>query len=440
MSAFSLLSPRRICFIFLYCVLKRPSYSFKSLIPLLVLLHKRDRQNRFLAAYRSRHISSLTSLRPLFPAMSPTEKHRPPPLSVCNDKEKSDMILRIVSPIAPQFVSHDLRHTLRLSESIRNQQNNLIASGHYEKSLASSDSNSSASLMLNGSSGGLDSNTTPSHTATEGSSVEREAEPRSSLSWAGKSDTDHDLAKKPDVPIIEVDSEEVKDHQMQGASPNSGGTYYSDSSEFNRIANAMSRKKLKRDNPPGDLKLLPSRLNNVRQTPLIRSAPLRPSTTAAPYGMQRWVPVRYVYPPLPPMPHSAMQYVHTPSRRSMPGHQERRASRVRLPPRNSLVRRKPVLDVFQGDAVKFAPLPSQPPSAQLETFDEKHDDNEEATEEEIQEMETKRKMANPVLKGSICFNDTSAFNFKIFKGNELLAKEKFLKICETTWNEYVAGT
>ncbi|KAF5211784.1 hypothetical protein EJF18_20804 [Clavispora lusitaniae] len=55
-----------------------------------------------------------------------TAKRRPPSLELSN-QATADLLVRIVSPIVPSQVPDELRDTLRLSNSIREQQNTLIA-------------------------------------------------------------------------------------------------------------------------------------------------------------------------------------------------------------------------------------------------------------------------------------------------------------------------
>lgn len=80
----------------------------------------------------------------------------------------------------------------------------------------------------------------------------------------------------------------------------------------------------------------------------------------------------------------------------------------------------PVQDVFRGAVAQAAPLPLQPPLAQIERFGlaEKPDDS-------------------PV-HGSISFNDSQTFTFKMLRPNLLQEekKRKFLQICETVWDRW----
>lgn len=152
-----------------------------------------------------------------------------------------------------------------------------------------------------------------------------------------------------------------------------------------------------------------------------------------------------------------------------------------------------VTDVYQGDYTRAAPPQAQPLSSQHEYFDhrsEARNDEDRITEDEIAEMQTKyryrdqdgdgsdpesaalddedrpavRLTATSQIFGSINLMNESVFNFKIFKGkdakveresrgdadstktveektemNDWLAQEKakFMKICETSWDEFI---
>lgn len=147
-------------------------------------------------------------------------------------------------------------------------------------------------------------------------------------------------------------------------------------------------------------------------------------------------------------------------------------------------RSKTVTDVFVGDLEKAAPLQSQPLSAQKEYFwlnrnaaiangsspyKRTSREGDEVTESEISEMQHKYRtaaaegsLAKHEVFGSINLMNEKIFNFRIFgngdsasgdsetdtssgspedKEREWLSREKhkFLKICETSWDEYVVS-
>lgn len=338
-----------------------------------------------------------------------TKKHRPPLLVVSNDKAKSDLILRIVSPITPLMMTGEMRNTLRLSEMVRLQQNNLIASGHYEKKDSASVKSSASEERDND----ADEEDVEDDSAEIGNPDSiREAEAGEAEAGATKDAVPNEGAEEAAKEAVANPEAEKEQRDSLGESPVG--------EEFERMTGAMLRKKLKRDNAPGPLHFSPG----ARPTaPAINSAPMRSYYSGYP---QKRMPVRYVY---HPVPYSAM-LVQTPLRRSMP------MLAIPAPRKGPVRRRKPVLDVFHGDISRTAPMSSQPPSAHVERFDDLDEDHLVATEEEMKEMEQKREASSNLMHGTITFNDLAAFNFKIYKGKLPDAKEKFMKICETTWDEY----
>ena len=380
--------------------------------------------------------------------MTTSEKPRPALLEFSKDKTKNDMIMRIVSPITPHFVSLDMRDTLKISEVIRLQQNELIALGNYEKRTSPSNQTPSQTPMLGNWSDTADFKTASSSAVGENdvlSEQKRDAQETSVNSTNsndtsnGNYTTDNNLTDN-NKPAIEIDcdseNESVNDsgNDANGNSSDSSDSSPLEGGELERISSALQSKKLKRNNAPGPLRISPKAFN-ASMAPAINLAPMRP--LYGPHALRR-APVRYVYPSMGYLPPTAVHYMPTPVRRN--GLMPERVAKPRLPRGLASRRRKPVLDVFEGQVAKLAPMPSQPPSAQLEKFDVSHSDNEAATQEEMEEMEMKRKRANSALKGSILFNDESAFNFTLFQGNESSAKKKFLEVCETTWDKYMASS
>lgn len=323
-----------------------------------------------------------------------TNKRRPPQLMVSHDKANSDAILRIVSPIAPLMMTGEMRNTLRLSQMVRAQQNNLIAAGQYKEPASGASS------------------------AANDSSEDDASDAKDAMDGDAKAPEAHGIDDSADTTAPER-SDDADDRASGGSLAESPEL----SAEFVRLTNTLALKKLKRKHAPGPLLISPA--SQARVAPSISSAPMR---TVYGYYPQKRVPVRYVYPMYSAVPY-VQPVVLTPLRRNIPT-SARERGRVHA-------RRRPVLDVFPGDVTKAAPMPSQPPSAHVEYFDDRDDDNLVATEEEMREMERKRE-ASDALLGSITFNDESAFNFKIFRSKEGDAKRKFMKICETTWDEFMA--
>lgn len=176
------------------------------------------------------------------------------------------------------------------------------------------------------------------------------------------------------------------------------------------------------------------------------------------------------------------------------------ALNVTAPPANDGKNLSKVVDVYHGDLLKDAPMKSQPLSSQKEIFDKKRtfgdfddadaeeiDDRMPVSEDELKEMEEKYSKNNEIFNvknhnevfGSINLMNQKVYNFKIFgddhsaqpgastepksqpdkdhdnhdkdhdpsqdsaegENSNTLAKqrEKFLKICEKTWDEFVTN-
>lgn len=207
--------------------------------------------------------------------------------------------------------------------------------------------------------------------------------------------------------------------------------------------------------------------------PYTPAAPYTPtgvhySSIPNPYKRVRLVPQPTAYPVRSKLTPAAAP-ANTPSLDSSPA-----KAKLTLPPReetSSNASSSAVTDVYHGDYTKAAPMNSQPLSAQREFFDtskKRVPEDESISEEEIREMQ--EKYAQPAVApphhlnapatnfenlkagaemfGSINLMNESVFNFRIFtpeEGNQesikdrlAREKEKFLKICETSWNEFVA--
>lgn len=421
------------------------------------------------------------------------ENHRPPLLQP-TDSYNSLAIAQIVSPIVPLKMSEDMRQTLRISEAIRQQQSQLIALSNSEKResplpLRSSD------LATTGESDA--SHETPDMSPTLAvrkkslnliESVKTEiketdkSENTKETEKSEKSEKSHDTTGNSTVnTILNGPAEDV---EMADSEPSAASVHGSaqNSPTFDRLALLFGRKKLKRDRAPGPLQI-PNHARGV--APAINSAPIRTYYTgfpanaytiptgypgrgphpvrmaAGPHGNMAnmgnmgnmggvasvasvasvapvaplsgasMMPRRVMRPFVQPVAYPNVHVVQTPLRRNIPIVYERRVAKAR-----GKERRKPVLDVFSNDLTREAPMNSQPPSAQREYFELPEEDRSNATEEEMKEMESKRQDLATIL-GTIQFNEEAAFNFKIFPGRETDAKEKFMKVCETTWDQYV---
>ncbi|SGZ58270.1 CIC11C00000001604 [Sungouiella intermedia] len=422
------------------------------------------------------------------------EKHRPPRLQ-STASYRSLAIARIVSPIAPQMMSEEMRNTFRISQSIRQQQTNLIATTQDKGNSDATggidhDTDDRLEDADDASSNGSASRAPDSEPVTA-DAVSHDGEATSGTGSVGSANSAVSSTSQSTAPSAGSDTAATFNYSPQkGLSPSAStrstgvpdiSILDTESGEFDRITSALSKKKLKRDRAPGPLRI-PGHARGI--TPVINSAPIRtyysavsgyngyaipsgyPGRTHAghvgyvagstgpvgpnmgPVGavgtvayagtpvsmttpghyQPRRMPVRLFLQPVP----IPVQVVQTPMRRSIPAAYERKTVKAR-----GKERRKPVQDVFLGDVKREAPMTSQPPSAQQEYFEDHDDDRTDATEEEMREMESKRR-ANSIVGGSIVFNDESAFNFKIFGERDEDAKTKFMKVCETTWDQYMA--
>lgn len=309
--------------------------------------------------------------------------------------------------MAPGMMSEEMRNTVRLSQTIRQQQTNLIAAKHLSApSSAESSRDETENEKPKNENEKVRNENEDLKNENEKAKSENEKANTKNEKVKTKSEgvmahtTDKDLSDDPDV---DMHSEPEPSHD-----------------EFARLANLLAQKRLNRKKP-GPLKLSPG--NGYH--PAINSAPLR---SIRPRMMPRYVQPIYGGYQLPyQVPYTA--YPGTPLRRiaKLP------VQRVRQE------RKKPVLDVFHGDITRTAPMPSQPRSARVEHFEEiAPEDRTDATELEMREMERKSSEAQDLF-GSINMMDESVFKFKIF-GRKLEAerKEKFMKICETSWDEFMA--
>lgn len=116
-------------------------------------------------------------------------------------------------------------------------------------------------------------------------------------------------------------------------------------------------------------------------------------------------------------------------------------------------KKQPVLDVFIDDAIKVAPMISQPPSAQLCYVTETPESPNPHTygmcpksaphAQRASQIQPVLKPPPPppskpsdVLHGSLYFKDTDAFNFLIYKESAKDSKKNFMRICEMAWDAY----
>lgn len=320
-----------------------------------------------------------------------SQRRRPPQLDLADDKTKHDIILQIVLPIAPLAVSGEMLQTLRLSDSIRQKQSSLIAAAAAASALSAGSSATSA--------------TSVSMPSADDAAVLSGAESADESDLAARAPLENNKANvaEPTSPALERKSDR-KPSSIQECTLSSDHEEDADRDHF-RLG--RTSKRIRREKAPKPLRLaLP-----MSSLPMISSAPLRtfghPSLYPSRGLSRRFYPPQYV-------PMTAV--VATPVQRMV---------RVRdtrgIKPRKAF--KGPVRDVFIDEQVRPAPISSQPLSAQKEHFS--------LSEDERDDDELRLKS----LEGAITFNEEAHYRFRIFDDNA--AKEKFMKICETTWDKYV---
>lgn len=368
--------------------------------------------------------------------MSLVDKHRPSTLELSGDRNK-DYALRIVSPGLPAL-NEEMKSTIKLSQKIEQQQKNLIAARH------------------SGSGSG-------------------------SVTDAGEAGANRGPESGGETIVVSENKNMLPD-------------------EMDKLATPTTVKRLQRENIPAPLSMGSGHTAGTNPTIQSAPIKQNPWTArmyprrCAPYLIQvkHQQPSPYMQPMQRRYRYVLPQFnvAHTPPR-AQPGYKRMRmapytaagryfpmrpqgTAMMSAIPKSSL-KSLAVTDVYHGDYTKTAPLHSQPLSAQHEVFDSSaratdnsvEDDRIPVSEDEIKEMQEKYDndvestaidddddlhISSPgdEVFGSINFMNETTFNFKMFSQNqsaqepapsaeEHLAKEKekFLKICETSWDEFM---
>lgn len=387
-------------------------------------------------------------------------RHRPPSLKLAHDDAKNDVILRIVSPIATLSMSQNMKNTMRISESIRRRQSSIIAAKNNENPIDSSLDLDAQKLPLE--SPKQPNKETPAEQPNSGLTGANSSGNTAVNSALNSSESSASSSATSTVYPAHVKGESLS---LPVSAPPattqlSPGAY----SSLDRVG-SLHKRSLKRERIPKPLKLHQHAAFGtgpytaaigppgvyLAQMNGFKSAPLRSYFP----GVPRVVHHIRARPPLVPIGHP-YTVIQTPYQRNMPVVADRRAPRVakallavpsngthsRSPSLNgsqSLKRPCPVQDIFPGDVKKAAPLPLQPPLAQNEKFAyTAPDDREAATEEEMEEMRRKWEEGDEIF-GCVSFMDKLTYRFKILNKNLSLdeKKAKFMKICETTWDEFM---
>lgn len=389
----------------------------------------------------------------------PRKRHRPSSLDLrSTDPSNSDLALRLVSPGLPQL-SAEMKSTVKMSQKIEQQQKSLIAA-RQQLSLASSISLAVQPALVDlpppniGSEHIIILNNGHKSSASSPSSATDELDKLLSQGSASRG------LKRSNVPT-----------PLAISHPNapSGAAF------MPSIQSAPIRPY--RQPAPRPVR----RFLNPQKAPY--QIQVQPYTQFAPYGAP---PRRLVRPVAGPPMHLPYMYQVAPLTPFVPQRRFRKVpytpNHPRMRPVTGTVPSQPpaaktpktknlaVTDVYHGDFTKAAPLQSQPLSAQKEHFESGRDDDRmPVSDEEIREMQEKYRDSSAHdpesaaideyderhavsggksdVFGSLNLMNESVFNFRIFSGvdgdrdedRRLRDKDRFLKICETSWDEFVTG-
>lgn len=321
----------------------------------------------------------------------PTAKRRPPQLELVGPAP-ADLLVQIVSPIVSLHMSSEMRNTLRLSHSIREEQNSLIA---QNSALPSEGEKKSLPLERPDHPVSVKKRETL-HELKPLSELGTEAEHKSPTTSPESAPPSAESASTPafSAPALSAPARGPPAPALDPPAPFAHSSDSSDS-DFARTSELAS-KRIRRAKAPRPLRLVLG-----APAPAIKSAPMRSL-----YGYRR---VRPVYPP-----YSAVHWVPPPGP----------VRRVVKPP--APARRTVVQDVFHGAVTMAAPMSVQPLLAQRERFDD----------EPLPQEAEDRHRPDAAVRGTITLNDEAAFNFEIY--NDADAKRVFMEVCAKTWDRYMA--
>ncbi|CUM64382.1 uncharacterized protein PRCAT00001984001 [Priceomyces carsonii] len=409
-------------------------------------------------------------------------KHRPQSLKLKNhDSDNSDLALRIVSPGLPPL-DNEMKTTVQISQKIEQQQRSLIAARHERKQGPMSPEQNDSDKSSDES--GNESNDQPaSQNSTEIPQLTEESDTvMTPLSTK--------RLKRDNVPTPLNISQSNKNPGMkpliQSAPIKQGGSISGASSA---VKYTLSKTRYQ---PQIQMRTQKSHAYQYRPVHRRRYNPLPrtqvtylafpPATSVIhgfPHRYNSMVPYTTISPYFPTAARNNLHHSGSLENSAHPHAPKADSKRVT----------GPVTDVYHGDYTKAAPLQSQPLSAQRGFFDQMKskqnadEDRLPASEDEMKEMSQKymeskeaqedsqseEELMEEEIFGSINLMNDSIFNFKIFKqphsspgcskkglsaspsssstssqqsskGDWLSKeKEKFLKICETSWDEFVSN-
>ncbi|CCE79217.1 Piso0_001268 [Millerozyma farinosa CBS 7064] len=359
--------------------------------------------------------------------------------------KNSDIAIRLVSPGLPPL-NEEMKSTIELSQKIEKQQRNLIAAMNSSSGAGTPKSNRSSSP------GGQASETVVVSTTknTLPDEMDKLATPLS-LKRLKRNNVPHPLRMTGDAAALPIQSAPIRKPSAP-FTPNVARKRY----EPYQI-HVQHRGGAPRNYPPSRryMYMAPSFTPGAAPHPHYKFSHVIPYTSSNAY--------------FPPGVRSGFATHHAASAHPPSATFGQMPSAQRQSPKYSTV-----TDVYHGDYVAVAPLASQPLTAQREFFDSpksgapgddhssprknestspnnKDDNDVESNAIDIEEEAYGSDRTQEVkVFGSINLNGDSEFNFKIFhpsssstdsspNGDRVLSreKEKFLKICETSWDEYV---
>lgn len=410
-------------------------------------------------------------------SVTSTEKHRPSSLDL-KSIGHSDAAIRIVSPGLPRL-NEEMKSTVKLSQKIEQQQRHLIAARHR----TGSSSPNAGDITI-----------TSSITSTTSNSQGSDDMDRLLVPSSAK------RLRRDNIPTPLSISAPARPPSIQSAPIRQNGRVFhpvgappqtSRQSYFRRYHQPLPSAARAKFQVPYHIQV---QSYNQYQQQLRRQPVIYPQ----PYKYQHPIPTHsYIYGPqtatYPQAPYSQPLYtlvsypVHYPQQRLAPKQKQVLVSvessspaqsspeKLRklglsspVTPKKRLQYQSNVTDVYHGDYTKVAPINSQPLSAQKEYFEvNKESDIDEDTQPQYispcysppqytSAPGSEYEGSNEIF-GSINLMNESVFNFRIFNARSKLAnlsdessglegeiklakeKEKFMKICETSWNEFVAS-
>lgn len=426
---------------------------------------------------------------------SPPKRHRPLSLNL-RENDNADLALRIVSPGLPPSINEAMKSTIQLLKQIQQQQKNLIAARH-SKDLDDIDEQSSSTTNNTNQEASTTSTTSTSTTTTTVIQPSQPQLPPPNLRLPPKSPVyasdDSDLNRlsgvkklkrlnvppplsigegvpsstnvgnlRPSIhsapirnrprPRMIPGAARIVPQVQQQSQPNlipiQHPQYYYVATPIQQYYSPSLQHHPVQQLQPVPVPLPRSQLRQVN--PRVRMIPL--TATATHFGRRatlQGTQIQHQQPqPQPQQPQVIVQPPMHHQQQQLPqaqGQPQPQPQQVNKPKANA------VTDVFRGDLHKAAPFNSQPLSAQREFFGSSVHD--EAPTTQVLTINETEDEENTDVSGSITINGSNVFNFKIFNKNksksndedneneegdessEEYNKKKFLKICETCWNQ-----